>query len=81
MSINHNFLSKGEPKRESNLRLPLTSRAPCHQAKPVHVNFAQNQAVTFIGCLGACVLNTPQDIYNDVVIINNDHPIIVMMSF
>ena len=49
------------------------------------VNFAQNRAVVFVGCLGTSVLNTPGEreiyIYNDVVIINNDHYIIVMMSF
>ena len=44
------------------------------------LNFAQNQAVAFIGCLGACVLNTPPEIYNNVMILNNDHYIIAMMS-
>ena len=47
----------------------------------IGLNFAENQAVVFIGWLGACVLNTPRDIYNDVLIIDNDHYIIVIMSF
>ena len=42
----------------------------------------QYEIVVFIGCLSACVLNTtPGDIYNDVVIINNYHYIIVMLSY
>ena len=44
------------------------NQADCRQgiAGP---NFTQNEAVAFIGCLGACVLNIPRDIYNDNIIV------------